>query len=63
MKFFGKGSPPSTPPSPESDETPEVKQNGRGTRVEPKVTSLACILGFIASLGGFIFGYVRFVIY
>ena len=29
-------------------------------QVEQKVTLLACVLGAVASLGGFIFGYVRY---
>lgn len=28
---------------------------------EQRVTALACLLGAVASIGGFIFGYVRYI--
>lgn len=37
---------------------PEKVENPAAT-VQQKVTFLACILGATASIGGFIFGYVR----
>ena len=40
----------------------EVKQNSAlvSAAADQRVTFLACILGAVASIGGFMFGYVRY---
>ena len=41
--------------------TAKEKAAGDGVVEEQRVTLLACLLGAVASVGGFIFGYVRSV--
>jgi SP family sugar:H+ symporter-like MFS transporter len=41
------------------EEHDEIKQSSKPV-AEQRVTLLACALGAVASIGGFIFGYVRY---
>jgi SP family sugar:H+ symporter-like MFS transporter len=48
-----------SPPEEEPKRDHSTSSEGSGGHSEAKVTVLACTLGAVASIGGFIFGYVR----
>ncbi len=46
-------------PSQEGLDTPEAPLAAAAIAAEQKITALALFLGVVASIGGFMFGYVR----
>lgn len=57
MGFFKKQV---SPPEEEPKRDHSSSSEGSEIHTEAKVTVLACALGAVASIGGFIFGYVRY---